>query len=131
LGIAFPENISKKEMSRLISEAVNLQEEKQFARLNELADKESQAYQKMREEVLSEIDEEDCRLSKATLSQIVEELDNRDLGAILISFERDDVDISDIAGAKINVSFSDNLTETEMRAILVALGQAAIRQVSG
>lgn len=82
----------------------------------------------MRTEILAEIDEEDCRLSKATTDQIVEELENRDRGAILISFPIDDVDFDNFTGAKFDISFSDNLSETEMCAVLVGLGIHAARQ---
>jgi len=110
LGIDFPLDITKKEISKLIDEAVQRRDDERFTILNKLGEKESKAYQNIRDEILSEIDEEDCRLSKATPSQMVEELENRSLGAILIFFDPDKVDFSNITGSEFGVSFSDNLT---------------------
>jgi hypothetical protein len=128
LGIEFSPNISKKQMSQLIDTAVHRSDEERFKKLEELSNHESKAWQEMREQVLAEIDEDDCRLSKATPDQIVEELGNRDLGAILISFKRNDIDFENLTGAKFDVSFSDNLTDAEMRALLVGLGAVVVRQ---
>lgn len=128
LGIDFPPDITKKEISALISKGVDRQDEERFSKLDQLSDCESKAYEEMRTEILAEIDEEDCRLSKATPSQMVEEIENRDRGAILISFSIDDIDFDNIAGAKFDISFSDNLSETEMRAVLLGLGLLVARQ---
>ena len=96
LEIDFPPDISKINMSRLID-----------AKLKEY----------------DEIPNEDA-LSNATTDHMVDELYNRGLGAILITFDEDS-DIKNIAGAKLEVAFSDNLTEAEMRSVLFGLGCAA------
>jgi len=128
LGIEFPPDITKAEISALISQAVERREGERFHKLDELSDRESEAYQQLRAEVVAEIDETDSLLSKATPSQMVEELGARNKGAILITFDPDDLNIEDIAGARLAVSFSDNITETEMRAVLVGLGAHISRQ---
>ncbi len=129
LGIEFPPNISKKQISQLIGEAVQHKDEERFEKLEELSNRESKAWQEMREQVLAEIDEEDCRLSKAKPEQIVEELGSRDLGAVLILFERDEADFENIKGTKLDVFRSDNLTETEMCTVLVGIGYEAAKKI--
>ena len=129
LGIDFPADISKREISKLIAKAAEREDEERFEKLEQLADRESKAYEEMREAILAEIDEEDCRLSRATLEQILDELENRDLGAVLISFPIDEVDFEDLTGAKLDVACSGNLSESEMRSVLLGLGMAVARQV--
>ena len=131
LGIEFAPGITKGDMSALISKGVDQRDDERLTKLDQLSNHESKAYKEIRAEILAEIDEEDCRLSKATPSQMVEEMETRDHGAILISFPIDEVDFENIAGAKFNVSFSDNLSETEMRAALVGLGSLVARQARG
>jgi hypothetical protein len=120
LGIDFPPEISRRELSALIDDAVQKQDEEGYERLEELGKRESEAWQQMREAVLKEIDEEDCRLSAAQPQQIVDELGNRNLGAILIWFDIDDIDrlIKSAEGVNFTVSFADIMSETEMRAAL-------------
>lgn len=129
LGIKFPRDINRKDLSELIDAAAQQRDEERFKRLNELSDHESAAWQKMREEVLAEIDEEDCRLSKAEPAQMLEELANRNRGAILISFDWDDaIDFEDLTGAKFGIEFSDDMAESDMRSVLMSLGAAMLRQ---
>ncbi|MDD5134260.1 MAG: hypothetical protein PHP01_02460 [Phycisphaerae bacterium] len=95
LGIDFPSDISKIEISRLI-------------------DKKS-------DESYNEEMTDDDALSQVTPSQIIEELDSRCIAAILITFD-DAVNFKKLAGVKCSISFSDNFTETEMRMLLVEIG---------
>jgi hypothetical protein len=120
LGIQFTPDVTRREISDLIDAAVDRRDEDRMRRLDELGSRESEAWQKMREEVLAEIDQDDCRLSKATAAQIVEEFANRDQGAILIWFGIDDIDFDDLAGAKFTISFSENMTEKEMGFVVLA-----------
>jgi gamma-glutamylcyclotransferase (GGCT)/AIG2-like uncharacterized protein YtfP len=124
LGVEFPANITKTEMRRLISSAVDRRDEERFRKLDELSDRESRAREEMREQVLAEIDEEDCRLSKATPAQMLEELANRNLGAILISFDMNEVDFENLTGARFPLALacSDNMAEHHMNTILMGLG---------
>jgi phage FluMu protein Com len=134
LGIDFPTDISKVELGKLISAAVEKRDEERFSKLDELQDRESKAYQEMREEIMAEVDEEDSRLSKASPKQMVTELENRGDGAILVSFNRDQIDFDDMSslvGAEINISFSDNLSEAEMRTFLFGIGALVGRSQPG
>ena len=126
LGIDFPPDVTKKEMTALISKGIDERDSDRRRQVDELAARESRAYEETRAAILAETDEEDCRLSKATLHQMLEELENRDKGAILIS-----LDIDDVTGAEFRVSFSDSLSEAKMRAVLLALGSLVARQASG
>ena len=82
-----------------------------------------------RAEVLAELDEEDCRLSKAEPPQILEAFDKRGRGAILISFDWDDgIDFDDLAGAKFSIAFSDDLAESEVGSVLGMMGIAMTRR---
>jgi len=129
LGIDFPSDIDRKEISQLIDTAVQQRDERRFKQLSELSDRESEAWRAMREEVLAEIDEEDCRLSKAQQDQMVEELANRNRGAILISFALDDVvDFEDLTGVRFELSFSEDLDESEMHSVLMWMGAAMLRR---
>ena len=89
LGVEFSEEITLAEMSKLIDEAVIRQTEQRYEELGELQQRESETWQRMRAEVLAEIDAEDCRLSRAEPSQIVEALSERGLAAILFTFPSD------------------------------------------
>lgn len=131
LGVDFSPDITKSAISPLIDKAIAQEDEERFKKLDKIEDRESKAYEEMRTEILAEIDEEDCRLSKATPAQMVEEMENRDHGAILISFPIDDVDFDNMAGAQLAVSFSDNLSEAEMNAVLFGLGAMMARQIDG
>lgn len=81
LGISFPPDINRRDISKLIDAAIEKRDDERFRRLMELGNRESQAWREMREAVLKEIDEEDCRLSVARPQQMVDELANRNLAA--------------------------------------------------
>ncbi|HUT12075.1 MAG TPA: hypothetical protein VMY42_16355 [Thermoguttaceae bacterium] len=119
LDIEFPPDISRKEISDLIDAAVQKRDDERFRRLDELSDRESEAWQKLRAEILAELDVEDCRLSKAEPSQMLEEFGNRNRGAILISFDWDDgIDFEDLTGVKFSVEFSDDMDESNVGSVL-------------
>jgi len=65
LGVAFPPNVTRAEISKLIDEAVTKRDDERFERLDDLSRRKIQAYEQMRQQVLAEVDAEDCRLSKA------------------------------------------------------------------
>lgn len=111
LGIAFSDEITRAEIGKLIDEAVNRRDENRYQELDELEQRESDAWQIMRTEVLAEIDAdpEDCRLSKAETSQIVEELSRRGLAAVLITMPWNDFYIEDWVGVGFTTSFSDDM----------------------
>jgi len=133
LGIEFAPDINRREISELINEAVEKRDEERFRKLEELSDRESEAWNEIRREVLAQIDEEDCRLSKATPMQIVEELGTRGQGAVLITFELDEVeDFENLTGMHFVVSFSDDtMTEDEVMMVLGTLGYSAFEKQTG
>ncbi|PKL47880.1 MAG: hypothetical protein CVV39_05165 [Planctomycetes bacterium HGW-Planctomycetes-1] len=97
LEIDFPPNISKIEISRLID-----------AKLKEQDD---------------EIPVNNDTLANATLSKIVEELlYNRDLSAILITFDKNKTDFENLNGLEIFTTYSDNITENQMKTFIIGLG---------
>jgi len=120
LGIDFPDKINRRDISKLIDDAVAKSDDERFERLDELGRREGQAWEEMRQEVLAEIDAEDCRLSKATKSQIIEALSERGLAAILITIPWDDiVDFHDLTGVKVEISFSDDMTQEDVEATII------------
>jgi hypothetical protein len=130
LGIEFPPDINRKDLSEMIDLAVQHRDEERYKKLDQLGDRESEAWQKMREEVLAEIDEHDCRLSKAEPSQMVQELANRNRGGILISFDLDEVvNFDDLSAVNVNISFSDDaLEEGDVRSVLIWIGATMLGQ---
>jgi len=66
----------------------------------------------MRTEVLAELDAdpEDCRLSKAEASDIVEELSRRGYAAVLITVPWDDFYLESWTGVCFTTSFSDDMS---------------------
>jgi len=122
LGISFPETISRRDISKLIDEAVVALDEKRFERLDEIDRRETQARNEIRQEILEEIDADDCRLSKATTEQIVEELSERGLAAILITMQWDDIqDFHVLSGTRAEIAFSDDMTQEDVEATIMTL----------
>jgi hypothetical protein len=119
LGVEFPEEINRKDLSALIDEAIEQCDDERLEKLAGSSDRESESRQQIRDEILAEIDEGDCRLSKATPTQVLEELARRDLGAILISFDLAEAgDFQDLTGVELAISFSDNMTGNDTRLVL-------------
>lgn len=130
LDIQFSDKINRRDISKLIDSAVKKDDGERYKRLDDLGDRESQAWGEMRKEVIAEIDAEDCRISRATPSQIVEALSDRGLAAILITMPLDDiVDFDDLTGVKAELSFSDEMTQDDMEsALLVFAGHIMNRR---
>ena len=127
LGIDFPSDISRGDISQRIDAALERRDEQRGKRLIELGDRESKAWEAMRKEVLAELDAEDCRLSKADPGQMVEALADRDRGAIMISFPLDhEIDFEDLTGVEFAISFSDNMDESDMRSVVISMGIAMV-----
>jgi len=130
LGINFPPDITRRQMSDLIDEALERRDEERFRRLDELSERESEAYAEVREEIFAQLDEEDRRLSKATPEEIIEEFERRDKGAILVTFDFDERDIEDLTGHEINTCFTGDLTKENVGTILGQLGIAFLMRYS-
>lgn len=129
LGIPFEDDVDRRTISELIDAALAKQDDERYRRLDELQDRESEARAKLREEIIAELDGDDPRLSLATPAQIVESLGCRDVGAVLITFNPDDiVDSDDLTGLTIKVASSDNIDTATVKAVVQWLFVAMTRQ---
>ena len=113
LGVAFPEDIDRKAISSLIDQALAAQDEARYRRLDELQDRESKVRDELKQEVIAELDAYDPRLSIATPDQMVEALQDRAMGVILITFDPD-LDPSDLTGVSFNINYSCETIDMEM-----------------
>lgn len=122
LGIEFSDDITVETMSKLIQDAVDKRDEDYYEKLDEMEQRGSDAWKKMREEVLAEIDEQDCRLSKATPSQMVTELsEQRDLAAVLLTLPWDGIeDFGNLTGKSLNISFGDDMTLEDVEDLIMS-----------
>ncbi|MCB9922543.1 MAG: hypothetical protein H6822_10195 [Planctomycetaceae bacterium] len=130
LGIDFPADINVHDISNLIDAAVQKRDDERFDKLNELSDRESEAWNKMRTELLAEIDQEDCRLSQATPRQMVDELASRGRGAVLITFDFAEVeDFEHLSGVGFEMEFcEDAMSERDARMVMITTGHAMLQQ---
>jgi hypothetical protein len=119
LDIEFAETVTRREMGDLIDGAVVAREQERYQHLDDLSNRESEAWQKMREEVLAEIDAEDCRVSKAEPSRIIEALSERGFATILITIPWDAIeDFHHLRGVKFEIAFCDGMTQDDMEAVI-------------
>jgi hypothetical protein len=113
---------------------VEKRDEEHFQKLDQLNQRGSDAWNQMREEVLAEIDAEDCRLSKATPSQMVQVLsDEREIAAILLTMPWKGIrDFDDLTGLSLNISYSDDMSLEEVEAVIMqAAGEIMKRKGMG
>lgn len=123
LGLTFDDNINRREISKLIDHAVRNRDDERFKKLDDLQDRESEAYREIREELAREMDKDDPRVSRATPDEIMTALGDRGLGAILITFDPDKLDDNLEGRGKAEVSFTEDwMTEEDMRDFLSNLG---------
>ena len=71
----------------MIDAAIIKRDDDLYNRLDEIQEKESRIREELREEIMAECDEVDPRLSVATPEQIINALDFRMTGGILVTFE--------------------------------------------
>ena len=106
LGIDFPENISRREISDLIDQAVAKRDEERFRRLDEL---------ERREAAIAD----SLSLAHASTSQMIEALENRGTLAILITLDPpngvlDFTNFETKIGLKMSFEFTNPITQREM-----------------
>jgi rRNA maturation protein Rpf1 len=90
LGIVFNPNISRRSLSKLIDEAVEERDRKRFEQMQLVADRESSA----RLLLIAEMEGEGhLWLHNASTGQMIDELEKRDIAAVLISMLPDDVSL--------------------------------------
>ena len=129
LGISFPDDIDRRAISALIDDALAKQDDARYQRLNALQHKESKIREELRDEILAECDEEDPRMSVATTAQILDGLAQRDVGAILITFEYGVLSgVDDLTGEKFGLHGTDDLNEDDIKTIVSWLGMAMLRR---
>jgi DNA-directed RNA polymerase subunit RPC12/RpoP len=133
LGVEFPDDIRSHEISKLIDEALVKQDEERYQALEDISRREGEAYDKLREEILCEIDEDelDCRLSTATTEEMIDELSRRGDTTILISFDLDeygDFDIHKLKQVAFEIIGTDDLDEEVMRRVLEVVSVMAFQR---
>jgi len=114
LGIMFPANINIREMSALIDAASDKADEERWRKIEDLSDKESAAYAHVRQEVLNEVDTEDCRLSKATPTQMIDALEERGTPAILVANPAGNAEAGETS-----ICYTSHFDEKELAAALL------------
>lgn len=120
LGIDYPKDITRPVLSALIDEAIQRQRDEDERRTRQLMDRENEAYEEIRKRVLTDLDENDPRLSVATPKQIVDCLENRGIAAIIVSFSMDKVySYSELDGTPCTISIPDGMTHRELATILM------------
>lgn len=122
LGIDFPDDIDRREISKLIDAA-------QDQRLDDLAkveEREGKVYEKLRKEIAAEMYRDDKPVSKATPNDMVNALEAQGFAAIILTLNPRDVGNEN---AKASITFGDgNMTEEDMRETLMRLGNAVLNQ---
>jgi hypothetical protein len=90
--------------------------------LDELQRGESAALELLRADVLAEIDADpdDCRLSRAEPSQMVEVLNRKGFVAVLLTISLEEYDPSDLMGVQFTTWFSDGMTREEMENVIAS-----------
>ena len=123
LGITFDDNVNRREISKLIDHAVRNRDDERFKKLDDLQDRESEAYREIRQELAREMDADDPRVSRATPDEIMTALADRGLGAVLITFDPDKLDDNLEGRGKAEISYTEDwMTEEDMRDFLSNLG---------
>jgi DNA-directed RNA polymerase subunit M/transcription elongation factor TFIIS len=122
LGIDFPDDIDRREISKLIDAA-------QDQRLDDLAkveEREGNVYEKLRKEIAAEMYRDDTPVSKATPNDMVNALEAQGFAAIILTLNPRDVGNEN---ATASIVFGDgNMTEEDMRETLMRLGNAVLNQ---
>jgi hypothetical protein len=129
LGLSFDDDIDRRAISKLIDGALGKEELERYDRLNALQDKENELRAQFRAEIMAECDADDPRMSVATKDQILEGLNRRQIGAILVTFEYGVLGgVEDLTGEKFSLSTTDDIDEGDIKTILASLGVAMMRR---
>jgi hypothetical protein len=120
LDIDFPEDIDRREISKLI-EAAQDQRQDNVAKVEQ---REGKVYQELRKEIEAEIYGDDKPLSKATPGEMATALENQGFAVIILTFNPEDIGKED---AKASIAYGDgNMSEEDMRETLMRLGNAVM-----
>ena len=122
LGIVFPDDITRPEISELIAEAVEKRDEKRFNRLDKLEHREREVFEQVREQLRAELGEEDERLSIASPRQMVDALTERGFATVLILIPRDQIeDFKDLKGAEAEMLSSSEMTDEDIERVITQI----------
>lgn len=129
LGIEYPPNINRRDISDLIDKAVNERDAERYETLEELDKKEGELWEQAKAEVIAEMGPDDLPLSKAAPEQIVEALDDRGLASLLITMPWDDViDFEDLTGVKAQTYLPDSMTVEDFHAVIIQFASNIMNQ---
>ena len=132
LGIKFPTDVNRQEISAMIDRSLEDQKDARYKELDDIQSRKNDAYCELRDEIISEIDDEDPRLSKSTVQQMLEELANRDIGSVLLSFEYGIHGGADVLSMDdIQLHHSTDIDETDAKVMLIQLGTELIKTHAG
>ncbi len=128
LGVEFAEDIDRRDLSKLIDAAIIKRDDERFQRLDEIQEKENQVREELRAEIMAECDQEDPRLSVATSEQIVESLDQRMIGGILLTFSYDELggfeNFEELVGKSVHMNHTDDVDTEDVIKILMWVSTA-------
>lgn len=128
LGIVFPDDITRPEISELIAEAVEKRDEKRFNRLDKLEHREREVFEQVREQLRAELGEEDERLSIASPEQMVAALTERGFATVLILIPRDQIeDFKDLRGAEVEMPSSNEMTEEDIESVITQIANTYMK----
>ncbi len=129
LGIVFPDDITRPEISELIAEGVDKRDDKRFKRLDELEHREGEVLEKVREQLRAELGEEDERLSIASPRQMVDALTERGFATILILIPRNQIeDFKDLKGAEADMPSSNEMTDEDTFSVITQIANTYMLQ---
>lgn len=120
LGIDFPENINRREISNLIDETVAKSEEERYRRLDEL---------ERREAAFAE----SVSVAHASTSQMIEALENRGALAVLITLDPPNgvLDFTNVVGLKLSIESTNGLDRHDMESAILAAAGMIVEQRRG
>lgn len=118
LGIDVPANVTRREISKLIDAAVEARDMKRYDELDELSNRESEAYQRVREEVIEELRDEGRLLADDPESQLLEHFSNNGLAAVVITFDEG----AEFPGeVEFSMSRTDGLSSDDLHSVITLL----------
>ena len=116
----------------MIDRSLEDQKDARYKELDDIQSRKNDAYCELRDEIISEIDDEDPRLSRSTVQQMLEELANRDIGSVLFSFEYGIHGGADVLSMDdIQLHHSTDIDETDAKVMLIQLGTELIKTHAG
>ncbi len=122
LGIDFPDDIDRREISKLIEAA----QDQRLDNLAKVEEREGKVYEQLRKEIEAEIYRDDKPLSKASPGDMATALENRGFAAIILTFNPNDIGKDN---ATASIAYGDgNMSEEDMRETLMRLGNSVLNQ---